>query len=89
MTRVSKAFYSNILVRSRQHFLHHMVGEANNITENDDLAATKLLITVAHYRDFLSLNSSDELALYSSDCSKIMSVSFPSSFQDPPPAELA
>ena len=86
LTKVSKGFYSNIIVRCRQHFLHHDIREANVIIENDAPATAKLMITVADVDDCLSLNSSDELALYSSDCSRITSVSIPASFQDPPPA---
>ena len=88
LTRVSKGFYSNIVVRSRQQFLHQMLGDATIITKTGVTVDRKLMITFADYNDFELLNRSDELALYSRDCSGITSVSLPSSFEDPPPAEV-
>ncbi len=86
--KVSKGFYSNIVVRSRQHFLHQMLGDATIITKTDVTVSPKLVIAGADYRDCCSLNRSDELALYSSGCIGIASVTLPSSFEDPPPAEV-
>ena len=95
MTRVSKCFYSNIIVRSRHMFVQHTIGTSNAYVK-DDMPVSHLFITcdTAYTPTLSRMNRCDEFALYSSitdsgneDIKKtIISASFPSSFQDPVPA---
>ena len=95
MTRVSKCFYSNIIVRSRHMFVQHTIGTSNAYVK-DDMPVSHLFITcdTAYSPTLSRMNRCDEFALYSSitDCGNedikktIISASFPSSFQDPVPA---
>ena len=97
MTRVSKCFYSNIIVRSRHMFVQHTIG-TSNVIGKDNMPVNQLSITACATSDnsfttLSQLNRRDELALYSTiesvneDIKKLItSASFPVSFQDPVPA---
>ena len=83
LTRVSKCYYSNILVRCRHMFVNHRIGQSN-AEINNDMDVNDLKVSFSDVNDlYLNRNSNDEMFLYSEDYSAIRSISFPSSYQMP------
>ena len=84
LARVSKYYYSNILVRCRHTFVNHTPIGQSNATINNNLDGNELKVAFSDVKDLcLNRNSKDEMFLYSKDCRVIRSISFDSSYQNP------
>jgi hypothetical protein len=81
-TRLSKYYYSNILVRCRHMFVNHRIG-LSNATINNNMDENDLKVAFSDAQDlFLNRgNSKDEMFLYSEDYSAIRFIYFPSLYQ--------
>ena len=65
-------------------FVNHRIGQSNTTINNNNMGENELKVAFFDAQDlFLNRNSKDEMFLYSEDCSKIRSISFPSPYQSP------